>query len=304
MPPIRTQKKHTSPPRGIPSLEAFGFRPIPKGDALVTAAVRAAVPASALPSPPSSSASNSNSHVDVVSQQALSTSQSVPAVQQVAKPKPRLPRPLVQGERNVVITDSRRDWDGRYYRVIGTSTRKIKFGYACKLADNHINDILSLGPKVCKILTDFEFDYKDVDYDAHNDAQGITPAALLTFLEASPSLKRISLPGANLNDDALIGCLAWCDKLTHLEITGSNITAKSFLGAAENPDWAPGLKKLRVPQGNTKYMQAMRVLGKTRPELTIELVTYREEKKHGSFYLVVRVEKYRKGRKVTVWQGW
>ncbi|KAA8625601.1 hypothetical protein PtrSN002B_005567 [Pyrenophora tritici-repentis] len=145
---------------------------------------------------------------------------------------------------------------------------------------------------------DFEFDYKDVDYKAHNDAQGITPTALLTLVEISPSLKKISLPGANLNDDALLDCLAWCQKLTHLEITGTGITGTAFLEAAENPDWAPGLKKLRVPRGNTKYMRAMRVLGRARPQLTIELVWYSEEKKWGSWDLVVVSEKYRKGRKV------
>ncbi|KAI4913307.1 hypothetical protein J4E85_010760 [Alternaria conjuncta] len=111
MPPVRTEKTNSSA-KATPSggLAAFGFRPAPKEE-VIAAAARAKPPVV------------SRSAADLVAQEA-------------PKPKPRLPKPLVKGVKQASFADSRCDWDDKYHKIIGTSTRKITFGSAFELTEN------------------------------------------------------------------------------------------------------------------------------------------------------------------------
>ena len=46
--------------------------------------------------------------------------------------------------------------------------KPILSGLTHSLSSKHFDDILFMGPKVCNVLTEIEFRYTDVDYDAHN----------------------------------------------------------------------------------------------------------------------------------------
>jgi len=159
MPPVRTEKKNSvakaAPSRG---LAAFGFTPAPKEEVVAAAArVKPSVvsqPAavqvtqvvqeeqkaqetqeaskseSRLPTPPVVSRPAEDQEAQVVQE-----AQEAPEVQEAAKPKPRLPKPVVKGVKRASFEDSRHHWDGMYHKIIGTSTRRIIFGRAFKLAE-------------------------------------------------------------------------------------------------------------------------------------------------------------------------
>jgi hypothetical protein len=136
MPPVRTQKKKSSPEafRGR-DLSHFGFKPLPKAEA---AAAPATIPTP--PSPPADHGTVASHKETTVPQnspalQSPPSSSNVPAVQEAPKPKSRLPKPVKQGQKEAFFQDSRRNWDGRHLDVIGTSTRKITFGCGFKLAE-------------------------------------------------------------------------------------------------------------------------------------------------------------------------
>lgn len=48
-----------------------------------------------------------------------------PAIPKTEVSAGKLPKPVSKGVRNAHFRDDRRDWDGKYHEVIGTSTRKI-----------------------------------------------------------------------------------------------------------------------------------------------------------------------------------
>lgn len=96
-----------------------------------------------------------------------------------------------------------------------------------------------MGPRVYSNLTEFVFQYEDVDYDAHNgkeiiicasikltlhapDAHGLTDQGVRTLTQHCPKLKKLLLPGTSgLGNISLCAPLYFCPTLTHLEITGS-----------------------------------------------------------------------------------
>jgi hypothetical protein len=148
-------------------------------------------------------------------------------------------------------------------------------------SSKHIDDILFMGPKVCNVLTEIEFQYTFVDYDAHN---GMCPELLLhlTVIDSlltrklqmhvvlqmlvsgnshrnAQTSKKVSLPGSDLGNDALTHLIHYCKDLTHLELSGRNITAEGFCKLAEYPEWANKLKKLRLEDcsNNKNYMQGL-----------------------------------------------
>lgn len=147
MPPDRTEKKNSvakaAPSRG---LAAFGFIPAPKEE-VVAAAARVK------PSVVSQPAAVQVTQIVQEEQKAQETQEaskpeprllgplvvSRPAedqeVQEAPKPKPRLPKPVVKGVKRASFKDPRYDWDGMYHKIIGTSTRKIIFERAFKLAE-------------------------------------------------------------------------------------------------------------------------------------------------------------------------
>ncbi|KAI4923057.1 uncharacterized protein J4E92_007809 [Alternaria infectoria] len=283
MPPIRTEKKNSvvqaASSRG---LAAFGFKPAPKEE-VVAAAARAKPPVVLRPA-------------------AVQVEQVAQVVQDAPKPKPRLPKPLVKGVKQAAFGDSRYHWDGKYHKIVGTSTRKIIFGRGFKLADNHIDDILFLGPKVCDVLTEIHFQYVDTDYDAHNDCL-VTDEGIKRLARGCRNLKKISLPGGgrSMGDEGLIHLLTFCHDITHLEFSGGGVTEAAFQQMAANSDLAPNLKKLRLDDQSSdkNFMRGMREFGRSRPTLPIELVHRSHYKKYDSWYMSTSHTTYTNGRKVS-----
>jgi hypothetical protein len=114
------------------------------------------------------------------------------------------------------------------------------------------------------------------------------------------NLKKVSLHGASLGNAALLHFASQCKDLTHLELSGSEITEDGFYQLANHPQWANKLKKLRLPgRSNDKnYMQGLRAFGRTRPKLLVELVETTQFKKHGWWQMEMSHEAYKNGKKV------
>ncbi|KAF2119361.1 hypothetical protein BDV96DRAFT_642390 [Lophiotrema nucula] len=115
------------------------------------------------------------------------------------KAKARYSGPVGNGERNAEFRDSRYNWTGKYHETIDTATKKIVFGGYFVLQDDHIDDILALGPKVCEKLTNIIFHYGNVNYsDASRSAGPKFTDAALDALGADtdwvPNLKKLILP--------------------------------------------------------------------------------------------------------------
>ncbi|KAH7175880.1 hypothetical protein EDB81DRAFT_706042 [Dactylonectria macrodidyma] len=224
-------------------------------------------------------------------------------------PKKRLLKPITTGVKDAHFYNSERDWDGKYHRVIGTSTRNITLGSDFVLTDDHIDDLLVLAKPVLQKIVKFIFTYKDVSYGAKNTAKDLTNEAVIRLAQACPSLKIVQLPGTHLNDDGLLGLLKNCDKLTIVELTGTSGTkrekssGKALDELREHPEWVPKLKQLSLEEkeDNKLFMKAMRALTKERIGLTVVLVTRNEYKKWGDWELEERRETYKKGRKQSRW---
>lgn len=69
----------------------------------------------------------------------------------------------------------------------------------------HIDDLASLGPRVCQSFTHFEFNYEDVSYESKNEQiVSITNADALRLAKKRPHLKKVKIQGtANLTDHAV-----------------------------------------------------------------------------------------------------
>jgi hypothetical protein len=132
------------------------------------------------------------------------------------------------------------------------------------------------------------------------DACGVTDAGIKKLAQKCPNLKKVSLPGSDLGNDALIHFLHYCKDLTHLELSGRNITADGFYKLTEHPEWANKLKKLRLEDclDNKNYMQGLRAFGRMRPRLSVEQDTTGQFKQDGWWQMEVYHETYKNGRKV------
>ncbi|KAK4118020.1 hypothetical protein N657DRAFT_629069 [Parathielavia appendiculata] len=215
-----------------------------------------------------------------------------------------------KGEKEVHFV-SDREWEEGWQKKLGTVTKKLTFGYNFILTDQHIEQLASLGPSICRNLTHFEFSYSDVSYTAHN-ANKLTDDAAARLARMCPSLRVVQLQGADadrLTDATVTAFLANCPNLTSIEITGERaagaIKEAFFDALREHPNWAPKLKTLRIPgcgslahQG--RWMKAMRALSRERETLVIELVSVSQVKKWGDWELETFQDKYRKG-KVQPW---
>jgi len=110
MPPVRTKKKNNAPT----GLAALGFT---RDDATV---------ASPRVRKPVTSTSNGIAAASDVADLPVPKAASLKVPAAKASPK---------GEKEAWFEDSRRDWDGKYEKVLGTATRKLTFGRAFKLSE-------------------------------------------------------------------------------------------------------------------------------------------------------------------------
>ncbi|KAF2690398.1 hypothetical protein K458DRAFT_483760 [Lentithecium fluviatile CBS 122367] len=150
---------------------------------------------------------------------------------------------------------------------------------------SHLNDIASLDSRIATKITDLTFQYANVSYNAHNDAQALTDAAVVNFASACPTLKKVELKTTwHLTDASLVAFFESCPTLTYLEITAASryslyLTGKAFTTLQSDAGLVLGLKKLRVHHSSKRgFMKAMRELTKERKMLTFELVSDTEEK--------------------------
>jgi hypothetical protein len=131
----------------------------------------------------------------------------------------------------------------------------------------------------------------------------VTDEGIKHLAKSCRNLKKVSLPASaslELGDQGLLYLLSSCRGLTHLETSGDGVTEASFVAMVSHPDWVPNLKKLRLRDKSSSktWMRGMRELGKTRPKLPIELVSYSSSKKWDSWFLHTCHITYVNGRKV------
>ncbi|KAF5021028.1 hypothetical protein F66182_6959 [Fusarium sp. NRRL 66182] len=212
---------------------------------------------------------------------------------------------LPEGLKDAHFQSSRRDWDGKYEEVIGTSTRSIIFGSEFVLTDNHINDILALGNPICAKIVQFIFQYQDVSYTAHNSAMSLTNEAVVRLGQSCPNLKKVQLQATSrVTDVGLLGFLENCPKLVSVELTGTvgstwtGLSGEALDQLREHPEWVPKLKNLILGENdrNTPFMKAMRSLTKDRLGLTVTLLERSQVKKWGDWELEKMTKTYKKGR--------
>ncbi|KAI4608237.1 hypothetical protein J4E80_009246 [Alternaria sp. BMP 0032] len=179
MPPIRTEKKNSvAQAASSRGLAAFGFKPAPKEE-VVAAAARAKPPVVSRPA-------------------AVQVEQVAQVVQDAPKPKPRLPKPLVKGNKQAAFEDSRYHWDDKYHKIVGTSTRKIVFGRGFKLAENLKKVFLpggsgsSMGDEGLLHLLTFCRDITHLEFSG----RGVTEATFQQMAanpDLAPNLKKLRL---------------------------------------------------------------------------------------------------------------
>ncbi|RBR14796.1 hypothetical protein FVER53590_03593 [Fusarium verticillioides] len=223
-------------------------------------------------------------------------------------PKKRLLKPVVKGVKEAHFQSSVTDWDGKYHKLIGTSTRMIHFGYKFVLTDDHIDDILVLSRQVREKIWQFIFNFSDVSYTAKNGARDLTNEAVIRLAKGLPNLRTVSLPSANkVGDAGFLSLISNCRDLRLLEITPSSTnsygltktTAKALDEFCEHPEWAPGLKQIIITndEQNKDFMKSMRALSKQREKLVVTLLDRSKEKKWGDFEITTIPEHFMKGRK-------
>ncbi|KAG6230145.1 hypothetical protein E4U34_001290 [Claviceps purpurea] len=200
-------------------------------------------------------------------------------------------------------------WETNYRNWIGSKTKMVTFESGFVLKDEHIDELISAGPKVCGNLTHFTFHFRNVYYDAENSAEEVTDEALIRLITLCPKLRSIQLQGTSgLSDITLETIFRCCPNISFVEITthsrrGNNQMKGSALDKLrENPSWGTKLKKLLLPSpagydGRDPFTRAVRALTKERVNLLVQLVEVREIKKWGDWELDYFETKFRKGRK-------
>jgi hypothetical protein len=177
-------------------------------------------------------------------------------------------------------------------------------------SSQHIYELTSVGPRLCRSLTHFEFHFEDVSYDAENSAQELSDQAVIHLTKLCPKLRFVQLQGTSgLQDITLEALFKNCADISYVEITTHTRDGNSRLdGSAldqlrEHPRWGTKLKLLRLPNQDTKcdgrdsLTGAVRALTKERDKLLVQLVSVSELKKWGDWELEVWHTNFRKGRK-------
>ncbi|PVI05608.1 hypothetical protein DM02DRAFT_610589 [Periconia macrospinosa] len=218
--------------------------------------------------------------------------------------KKKVPKPLQKGVKSAVFEDERYDWVDRYHYQIGTSTRNITFRCNFKMTDEHIDDILSLGPKVTEKLWNFTFYSDDTSYNARSGMTAVTDKALVRLAQACPKLRKVTLQDAATGAEGHVSFLKYCPGITYYEFLGGWFDIEALKEIEKHPEWAPKLKKLRISDGVS--IDFLRAMSKTRPALPIQVVTREQVKKYGDWEYEVYHDVYRNGRKKAniPWQGY
>lgn len=177
-------------------------------------------------------------------------------------------------------------------------------------SSQHINELTSIGLRLCHSLTRFEFHFDDVSYVAKNSAQELTDEAVIHLAKSCPNLRFVQLQGTSgLQDIALEALFDNCADISYIEVTThsrygiSRLDGSALDKLREHPHWGTKLKKLRLPNQDASFdgpdslTRAVRALTKTRDKLLVQLVGVSECKKWGDWELEVWHTNFRKGRK-------
>ncbi|KID95562.1 hypothetical protein MAJ_08503, partial [Metarhizium majus ARSEF 297] len=232
-----------------------------------------------------------------------------PPVKKVANAFQAL-RPDSKGQVEVYF-QSDAEWEKSWQTKLGHRTKKLAFGSSFVLTDRHIEQLISIGTGICRSLTHFEFQYRDVSYGAHN-ANELTSDTAVRLARMCPSLRFVRLQGfLEIQADAmLIAFLSNCPNITYLELSSrvsGNITKASFDALLAHPNWAPKLKTLCIPRSDLygkkekAWLKALCAVCKERQMLTIQVINISEEKKWGDWELTASATEYRKGKELRVW---
>ncbi|KAH7303857.1 hypothetical protein B0I35DRAFT_446123 [Stachybotrys elegans] len=228
---------------------------------------------------------------------------------EVNEPKPVPKRVLPKIGEPIAAFCANFVWNRSWRKYIGTSTKEIIFGTEFVLEDHHIDQLLSLGPLVCRGLASFQFIYVTVACVADNNAVSLTDNALVRLASACPNLVNVQIPGtAGLGDASLHAFLARCPKLKVLEISdctwgaSSKLTPLAFEKFRENRHWAPRLKSLRVSKSTNKcVLRAVKALSRRRPALSIRLVEMSEVIKWGDWEIEEWDTLFQRGKEERGW---
>ncbi|CAG9988091.1 unnamed protein product [Clonostachys byssicola] len=212
-----------------------------------------------------------------------------------------------EGEKEAYFRGNR-EWETHHRNWLGKKTKMVRFGSEFVLQDEHINELISLGPHICRNLTHFEFGYSDVNYGAKNSAEELTDEAVIRLVELCPKLRRMQLQGTSgLKDITLEAIFEYCPNISYVEITTASRGGFNGLNGSaldtlrEHPDWGTKLKTLRLPKpdscsGRDPLTRAVRALTKERNKLSVQLVSVSERKKWGDWELEIYHALFRKGR--------
>ncbi|KAG6090815.1 hypothetical protein E4U30_007917 [Claviceps sp. LM220 group G6] len=220
--------------------------------------------------------------------------------------------PINQGLKEAIFQNNSK-WETNYRDWIGSKTKMVTFESGFVLKDEHIDELISAGSKVCGNLTHFTFHFRDVCYDAKNSAEEVTDEALIRLITLCPKLRSIQLQGTSgLSDITLETIFRCCPNISFVEITtysrnrfnrNNQVKGSALDKLRENPSWGTKLKKLRLPGGlvgcdrHDPFTRAVRALTKERVNLLVQLVDVEEIKKWGDWELHYFETKFRKGRK-------
>ncbi|KAG5992397.1 hypothetical protein E4U52_002834 [Claviceps spartinae] len=207
--------------------------------------------------------------------------------------------PTNQGLKEAIFQNDSK-WETNHRDWIGSKTKMVTFESGFVLKDEHIDELISAGPKVCGNLTHFTFHFRNVYYDAKNSAEEVTDEALIRL---------ITLCLSDITLETIFRC---CPNISFVEITtysrnrfnrNNQVKGSALDKLRENPSWGTKLKKLRLPGGlvgcdrRDPFTRAVRALTKERVNLLVQLVDVEEIKKWGDWELDYFETKFRKGRK-------
>ncbi|PHH75243.1 hypothetical protein CDD80_2522 [Ophiocordyceps camponoti-rufipedis] len=187
-------------------------------------------------------------------------------------------------------------WDEGWQEKLGTRTKSISFGRLFDLTDQHVEQLTTLRPAVCSQLTHFLYNFGQTDLEPPTGNE-LNDAAATQLALMCPKLRVLRLKkadAARLTDAALISFFSNCPDLIEVDVSGPRtdciVTEDSFDALLTHPDWAPQLKKFRIPAvpGHSRshsWMRAMQALSRRRGRLVIALARWAEKKAYPEFSL-------------------
>lgn len=144
----------------------------------------------------------------------------------------------------------------------------------------HINELISKGPRLCHSLTHFEFNFPDVSFTANNSAEEVTDEAIIHLAKSCPNLRFVQLQGTlGLHGPSLEALFDNCADIEHIELTRHLGNAAGQLDGSAldklraNPHWGTNLKMLRLPDHCESLKKAVCALTKERKTLLVQLVS-------------------------------